>query len=207
MRMLTPALQIKPNVSTNTIMYWEIAPGALAPYRATPEAAGLDLHALKLYRLQPRDITLIETGVGIQIPPKHFGLIAPWSGLALKGIQVLGGVIDADYQGEIKVILLNSGDNDLVVQPGDRVAQMVIMPVYGGTVTKGTAPALLAVRGQGGFRSTDKNPGAKVWVESPNKPPEPAELIAKGKDNILVIMKPGQERWENVPAEKCYLRE
>ncbi|XP_078538505.1 deoxyuridine 5'-triphosphate nucleotidohydrolase-like [Lissotriton helveticus] len=187
--MLTPALQIKPHVATNTILYWETAPGALAPYCATPKAAGLDLHALKLYQQHPRDITLIETGFGVQIPPEHFGLIVPRSGLALKSIQVLVGVVDADYQGEIKLILLSSGNYYLIVQPGDRVAQMVIMPVYGGNVMKGTAPALLTVRGKGGFGSTDKNPGATLWVESPNKPPEPAELIAKGKDNILVIIK------------------
>ena len=160
-----------------------------------------------MYRLKPRDIALIETGIGVQIPPEHFGLIAPRSGLALKGIQILGGVIDADYQGEIKVILLNSGDADLIVQPGDRVAQILIMPVYGGTVRKGTAPALLTVRGKGGFGSTDKNPGAKVWIESPNSPPEPAEIIATGKDNILVVMRPAEEKWEHVPADKCYLQE
>ncbi|XP_078533927.1 deoxyuridine 5'-triphosphate nucleotidohydrolase-like [Lissotriton helveticus] len=190
--MLTPALQIQPHVATNTVICWETVPGALASYRATPEAAGLDQYALKLYRLKPGDITLIYTGLGIQIPPEHFGLIAPRSGLALRGIQVLGGIIDADYQGEIKVILLNTGDADLVIQSGDRVAQMVIMPVYRRIVKKGTAPVLLTLRGEGGFISTDKNPGAKVWVESPNRPPKQAEIIATGKDNVILIMKPGQ---------------
>ncbi|XP_069063725.1 deoxyuridine 5'-triphosphate nucleotidohydrolase-like [Pleurodeles waltl] len=110
-------------------MYWEIKPGALAPYRATPESAGLDLHALNMYRLKTRYMALFETGVGIQIPLEQFELIAPRSGLALKGIQVLGTVIDADYQGELKVILLNSGDTDLIIQPGDKIAQIVIIPV------------------------------------------------------------------------------
>ncbi|KAJ1204863.1 hypothetical protein NDU88_000301, partial [Pleurodeles waltl] len=64
--------------------------------------------------------------VGIQIPPEHSGLIASRSVLAHKGIQVLGGVIDADYQGEIKVILLNSGEFDSFIQIGDRIAQLVI---------------------------------------------------------------------------------
>lgn len=207
MRMSAPALQINPFVATDTVMYWEMAPGALAPYRATPNSAGLDLHALQLYRLIPHDITLIETGIGLQIPPDHFGLIAPRSGLALKGIQILGGVIDSDYQGQIKVILLNSGKSELLIRPGDRVAQLLIIPRSSGVVKKGTAPALLTVRGTGGFGSTDKNLGAKVWVQNPTDTPQPADIIATGSDNVLLVMKPGQEKWDYVPADKCYLRE
>uniref|UniRef100_A0A8C0F1C0 Deoxyuridine 5'-triphosphate nucleotidohydrolase n=1 Tax=Bubo bubo TaxID=30461 RepID=A0A8C0F1C0_BUBBB len=104
MRMTTPNLQIKPLTVNETLTYWEIAPGALAPYRATPEAAGIDLYALKLTKVTPKQIRVIDT--------------------ALKGVQVMGGVIDADYQGEIKVILLNHSDQDLTIQPHDRVAQL-----------------------------------------------------------------------------------
>uniref|UniRef100_A0A8C5PWX5 Deoxyuridine 5'-triphosphate nucleotidohydrolase n=1 Tax=Leptobrachium leishanense TaxID=445787 RepID=A0A8C5PWX5_9ANUR len=125
---------IKPYVATNTIVYWEIKQGALAPYRATPESAGLDLHALQDCRVNVHDVQFIETGIGVQIPPEHFGLIAPHSGLALKGIQVLGGVIDAYYQGEIKVILKNNGSSDLIVHAGDRIAQLLIISIYGGKV-------------------------------------------------------------------------
>lgn len=51
------------------------------------------------------------------------------------------------------------------------------------------------------------NVGVKIWVQKPQGPPEAAEVIAVGKDRVLLIMKPGQEKWEYVPQEKCYLRE
>uniref|UniRef100_A0A672TKC3 Deoxyuridine 5'-triphosphate nucleotidohydrolase n=1 Tax=Strigops habroptila TaxID=2489341 RepID=A0A672TKC3_STRHB len=98
MRMTTPNLQIKP-----------LTEGALAPYRATPDAAGLDLYALQMHRLNTRGTCVIDTDIGAYIPSGYFGLIAPRSSLAIKGIQILGCIIDSDYQGEIKVILLNSG--------------------------------------------------------------------------------------------------
>ncbi|XP_069089311.1 deoxyuridine 5'-triphosphate nucleotidohydrolase-like [Pleurodeles waltl] len=127
-------------------MYWKIKPGALAPYGATPESSGLDLHALKEYTLKPRDMALCDTCAGIQITLEHFCLIAPRSGLAL---------------GEIKIILRNGGNTDLMMQAGDRIAQMLIIPVYGRIVKKGTVPTLLTVRGERGFSSTDKNLGAQ----------------------------------------------
>uniref|UniRef100_A0A8D0FTZ7 Deoxyuridine 5'-triphosphate nucleotidohydrolase n=1 Tax=Strix occidentalis caurina TaxID=311401 RepID=A0A8D0FTZ7_STROC len=164
---------------------------ALAPYRATPEAAGLDLYALKLTK----------------IPTGHFGLITAGSSLALKGVHVMGGVIDADYQGEIKVILLNNGEEDLTIQPHDRVAQLLILLVLQARVKKGDPPPVTTVQGSQGFGSTDINSGAKVWVQRPDGPPEPAEVIAMGKDSTILIMKRGHEKWEYVPATTCYLRE
>ncbi|KAM4771702.1 deoxyuridine 5'-triphosphate nucleotidohydrolase-like [Rhinophrynus dorsalis] len=196
-RMLAPNIQVKLYVATNSITYWEIEEWALAPYRATPEAVGIDLHARKEERLQIGQVQVFPMGIGIQIPPQHFGLIAPRSSLALKGIHVMGGVIDADYQ----------GPQDLLVQEGDRIAQLVIIPIYEGQINKGSAPTLQTVRGDKGFGSTNLNPGAKVWVRRENGPPEPAEIIATGNDNTVVLSKAGQDKWEHVPAGKCYLRE
>ncbi|CAH2247085.1 deoxyuridine 5 -triphosphate nucleotidohydrolase-like [Pelobates cultripes] len=187
-RMIAPNIQAKPYITSNTITYWEIEEGALAPYRATPEAAGIDLRARKEERLKIGQVQMFPTGIGIQIPQGHFGLIAPRSSLALKGIHVMGRVIDADYQGEIKILLLNQGPQDLLVQEGDRIAQLVIIHIYQGQINKGTAPTLQTVRGDKGFGSTNLNPGAKVWVRTEKGPPEPADIIATGNDNTAKLI-------------------
>ncbi|XP_073522758.1 deoxyuridine 5'-triphosphate nucleotidohydrolase-like [Phyllobates terribilis] len=210
--MITPNLQIMPLKATTTgqtVLYWELEPGALGPYRDTPQAAGLDLHSHEEIRLEIGVVKAIRTAIGLQMPPEHFGLIAPRSGLALRGIQVMGGVIDQDYQDEIKVLLLNSGDSDLLIQKGDWIAQLLILSIQKMKIIKGTAPAI-TVGGDRGFGSTHfLNDGAKIWVQQPGDkgPPEPAEVIAQGADNVLIVMKPGQEKWEHVPANKCYLRD
>ncbi|OCT88253.1 hypothetical protein XELAEV_18016883mg [Xenopus laevis] len=131
-------------------------------------------------------------GIGIQIPQKHFGLICARSGLAINGIQVLGGVIDADYQGEIKVILLNSSDADLLIQAKDCIAQIIIMPVYHGPINKGNLPTVLTIRGDKSFGATGIQSGANICIQHPNKQPELAEVIAAGKDNVVLVIRPDQ---------------
>lgn len=101
------------------------------PCYATPQSAGMDLRANidEDITLKPMQRALIPTGLFMALPPGYEAQVRPRSGLALKhGITVLNspGTIDADYRGEIKVLLVNFSDTDFVVRDGERIAQMVI---------------------------------------------------------------------------------
>jgi len=130
------------------------------PSYATPLSAGMDLRANldAPVTLQPLERKLIPTGLRIALPAGYEAQVRPRSGLALKhGITVLNtpGTIDADYRGEIGIILVNLSQQPFVVNDGERIAQMVI--------ARHEQPALLAVevldeteRGEGGFGHTGK---------------------------------------------------
>jgi dUTP pyrophosphatase len=102
------------------------------PAYATPASAGVDLRAVERLVLRPGERGLVPTGVSIALPAGYEAQVRPRSGLALKHGIILPnspGTIDADYRGEIKVIVLNLGDSPFTIEPGDRVAQMVVAPV------------------------------------------------------------------------------
>ena len=101
------------------------------PQYATPQSAGMDLRANidSPVTLRPMERRLIPTGLYIALPPGYEAQVRPRSGLALKhGVTVLNtpGTIDADYRGEVMVLLVNLSDKDFVVEDGERVAQMVV---------------------------------------------------------------------------------
>ena len=127
---------------------------AKLPTRATEMAAGLDLYADAAVTVWPLDRALIPIGVALALDPGQCGLVWPRSGLAVKsGITVGAGVIDADYRGEIKVLLINLGDEPYYVQPGDRIAQLLIQPIMRPTISEmDSLPG--TERGIGGFGST-----------------------------------------------------
>lgn len=109
----------------------ENAGGLNIPSYASDMAAGMDLHAAVdgSTTLKPMERALIPTGIAIALPKGYEAQVRPRSGLAVKnGISVLNtpGTIDADYRGEIKVILINFGNNDFVIERGSRIAQMVV---------------------------------------------------------------------------------
>lgn len=108
------------------------AEGIVLPAYATPGSSGLDIRASESVSIKPGDHHAVTTGLFVEIPEGYEAQIRPRSGLAFKnGVTVLNapGTIDSDYRGEIKVILVNLGDVNFVVEPGDRIAQMVIAPV------------------------------------------------------------------------------
>ena len=130
------------------------------PEYKTTGSSGLDLTAFieKEIVIKPGENVLVPTGISIAIPEDTEVQIRPRSGLAAKNnISVLNtpGTIDSDYRGEIKVILFNHGDKDFIVNNGDRIAQMVFMPVIKIELEE-TDNLPETIRGEGGFGSTGK---------------------------------------------------
>ncbi len=132
---------------------------AAVPGRAHDDDAGLDLVAIEPLELGPGERGSVGTGLAIELPEGHAGLVVPRSGLAARhGVTVLNapGLIDAGYRGEVRVLLVNTDRSTAYrVEPGDRVAQLVVVPVS-------TARPVLAerlgdsTRGEGGFGSTGR---------------------------------------------------
>lgn len=131
------------------------------PEYATPGSSGMDLRAnlSESIQLKPLQRTLVPTGLFLEIPNGCEAQVRPRSGLAIKnGITCLNtpGTIDADYRGELKVILINLSDQDHVINNGDRIAQLVFQQVE--KVTLEQVESLeVTDRGSGGFGHTGKN--------------------------------------------------
>ena len=131
---------------------------AVLPQYMTDHAAGMDLHAALEERLSlaPGERVLLPTGLAMEIPPGYEGQVRPRSGLALRqGIALVNspGTIDADYRGEIGVIVINHGRESVVFEPGARIAQLIIAPVT--RVTFKVVEELAETgRGAGGFGHT-----------------------------------------------------
>lgn len=105
-----------------------LTPSARLPERGTAKSAGLDLFLDQdVLVLHPGKRGAASTGIAVAIPEGHYGRLAPRSGLAFKsGIDVLAGVIDEDYTGELKVILLNTDDKSHVYKRGEKIAQLIL---------------------------------------------------------------------------------
>lgn len=125
------------------------------PSRAHEYDAGVDLESAETTNIRPHETRLIKTGLKMAIPPGYCGMVCSRSGLALKqSLFVLNapGIIDTQYRGEIGVILHNLSENIVPIKKGDRIAQLLILPVVypqfiGGVLTETS-------RGEGGFGSS-----------------------------------------------------
>ncbi|HEX7278999.1 MAG TPA: dUTP diphosphatase [Solirubrobacterales bacterium] len=132
---------------------------ARLPSRAHEGDAGLDLYACEPAHIGPGERWGVGTGVGVQIPEGHAGLVLPRSGLARDhGIALVNapGLIDSGYRGELRVLLLNTDPAETFrVEPGDRIAQLVLTPIVTPEVIEASALTESA-RGQGGFGSSGR---------------------------------------------------
>jgi dUTP pyrophosphatase len=139
----------------------KLRPNAVLPQYQTKHSAGMDLHACveEPMILKPNERFAVPTGISVSIPTGYEMQIRGRSSLALKnGVSVANGVgtIDADYRGEIHAILINKGENDFVINPGDRVAQAIISK-YEKVQWQEVKELDETTRGTGGFGSTGKN--------------------------------------------------
>jgi dUTP pyrophosphatase len=145
-------------METCNIEVLKLHPQAKTPRYMTELAAGMDICAVleQALVLKPGDRSLVPTGLAFAIPEGYEVQVRPRSGLAIKhgiGLVNAPGTIDADYRGEICIILINHGHEDFVVNSGDRIAQLVVAPVVRAGLVEVAALSETA-RGAGGFGHT-----------------------------------------------------
>jgi len=147
-------MQTAPAKETAVMDFNRLDDRATLPTRGTAESAGLDLYSIEDVLIEPKQRMLARTGLAVAIPEGHYGRIAPRSGLALRtGLDVLSGVIDADYRGEIGCLLYNTGDEPIELPAQSKICQLIIERII-------TPEAVWADeidetdRGSGGFGST-----------------------------------------------------
>ena len=142
----------------NELLVKLLRPSAQMPHRAHDGDLGYDLYAAAPAVLPPGDWSTVATGIAIALPQGAAGLVVPRSGLAAnQGISVVNapGLIDAGYRGEIGVVLINHGHETFHVSPGDRIAQMLIVPAYTPVLQQvAELPVSQDDRDQGGFGSS-----------------------------------------------------
>jgi len=127
---------------------------AVLPARGSMLAAGLDVCSIEDLKIEPKQRAIARTGLAVAIPPGFYGRVAPRSGLAVKnGLDVLAGVIDSDYRGEIRCVLYNTGDERLTLPAGSKICQLIVEQII--TPEPAWASELdETARGAGGFGST-----------------------------------------------------
>ena len=137
---------------------------AILPQRSTPGAAGFDLHSVEGYVVLPGHRVVVSTGIAVKLPVGCYGRIAPRSGLAVKhGLDVLAGVIDQDYTGELKVVLVNTDLRiPFYIKPGYRIAQLILECYVPAEVFE-VQSLPETTRGDAGFGSTGLAPAPSYY--------------------------------------------
>ena len=143
-------------MTLETLEIQPLTPNA-AITRAHDADAGLDLHCIEDFHIDGLGRITVGTGIAINLPEGYMARVCPRSGLARNyGIDILGGIIDAGYRGEIKVILHNTSTSRINFRCGDRIAQLVITPVETPRIRKVVEFTDTTERGGNGFGSTGR---------------------------------------------------
>jgi dUTP pyrophosphatase len=138
----------------DVIRFKQLDPRAVLPKRGSVLAAGLDVCGIEDMSIGPNQRVMARTGIAVAIPPGFYGRVAPRSGLAAKnGLDVLAGVIDSDYRGEIVCVLYNTGDETINLPAGSKICQLIIEQIITPEAAWATDLDDTA-RGAGGFGST-----------------------------------------------------
>ncbi len=147
-------MQTAPVKRTGILSFKKLDDRAILPSRGSALAAGLDLYLIEDLTIGPKQRYLARTGLAVAIPEGYYGRIAPRSGLALRtGLDVLSGVIDADYRGEIGCLLYNTGDETINLPAQSKICQLIIEKII--TPEAAWADEINETdRGSGGFGST-----------------------------------------------------
>lgn len=157
---MDPRAGMVPMMDSAVEVLFELIGDAQLPAYQTADAAGMDLRCSRDVELAPGQRQIVPTGLKAVIPSGFEGQVRPRSGLAAKhGIGMVNapGTIDADYRGEIGVILINWGQETVKLSKGERIAQLVIAPVIRAEVRQiADVTAFATERGEGGFGSTGK---------------------------------------------------
>lgn len=130
-------------------------PAAVLPTRAHADDAGLDLYALEDTTAPPGEGSVLRTGVAVAVPAGHVGLLCDRSSMAKRGLKTAGGVIDAGYRGEVGVVVWNLSRQPQTVKKGERIAQMLLVPIAAPTPID-SSDLGSTTRGAGGFGSTGR---------------------------------------------------
>jgi dUTP pyrophosphatase len=142
---------------TDSLKFLKLHPAAKLPTRGSKYAAGLDLYSVEDTIIPAGERVLVRTGLSVAIPSGYYGRVAPRSGLAAEyGVDVLAGVIDSDYRGEIVCVLINHGREIVHLKAGRRVAQLLLESII--TPQAEWADKLDETdRGSGGFGSSEES--------------------------------------------------
>lgn len=139
----------------DSIRVKRLDPRAVLPKRAHPEDAGMDLHLLESVEIPAGGGIRVRTGIAMEIAVGFVGMVADRSSLAARGLKTAGGIIDAGYRGEIHIVLRNLTSESVRLEAGDRVAQLLILPVALPVIQE-VVELSETTRASGGFGSTGR---------------------------------------------------